>query len=212
MFSLYTSLAVLASPARSYSLGVVEQADGDGHPLEHPAAHLMGVEAVDPGRQVHQLEQLHGPLLDLLAGGAGAVDPVDVLNLGGDAVDGAQGVHGLLEDHSQFHPPKLVHLCLGNREQVLPVKEGFAGDLRGLRVQAQQRHSQRALAAARLAHDAQGISLVDGEAGAAHRHNPAGLIDIRYIEIFYGQNSPHYFFPPWLYLGLITWLRPSPSI
>ena len=35
-------------------LGVVQQADGYGHALQHAAAHLVGIEAVDALWQVHK--------------------------------------------------------------------------------------------------------------------------------------------------------------
>ena len=193
-------------------LGMVQQTDGNGHTLQHTAAHLVGIEVINPGRQIHQLQKLHGPLPDLSRGCLGIVHPVDILDLLADAVDRAQGVHGLLEHHRQLHPAQLVHLLFRDGQQVFALKHGLAGDLRSLGVEPEQRHGQGGLAAAGLAHDAQRVALVDGQAYIPNRHDPAALVDIGNIQMIDRQNRFHDYLPPWLYLGLSTWFRPSPSI
>ena len=144
-------------------LGVEGQSPGDAHPLLLAAGHLVGIAVQIGVGQTHHVAQLQCLLLPLL-GGIQLMDHIwlhqDVQNL----PPGVQAGGGVLEDHLGLaaEVPQLLALQVGD---VLPIK----GDLaRGERVEPQQGLAQSGLAAARLAHQAQGLAPVDGQVHAVH--------------------------------------------
>ena len=156
-------------------VGVVDQRHSDHHPLAHPARELVWVvvHARLGSRDGHGFQHLHrAAVSDLLA---------DVLmqlhrlaQLRADRVDRVQRRHRILEDHRDLVAADLAQL-VGIDLQQIPVLEDRLTFGRGvlLRVQAHDRHAGDALAAARLAHDRERLSLLDGERDAVHRVDDA---------------------------------------
>ena len=158
-------------------LRVAGEGHGDHHALAHPAAELVRVvvEAAARRRDADQLEQLDGPI-DRAATLQLAVRLEHLGQLALDGEDRVQRGHRVLEDHRHAVAPDLAHRllaagrgCPRRRTRISPAR-----DLRRrLRQQAHQRQRADALAAARLAHDAERLAAgevvadaVDGVDGA----------------------------------------------
>ena len=128
-------------------------------------------------------------------------------------MDGAEGIHGFLKYHRQLLPPQLLQKTGLQTQQLPPAEPALAGYLRRpVRQQLENRHSQRGFPGTGLADNPQGVALLKFKGDVPHRLHTAVFVPICYAEILYLQHSLHYF--PLLskaYLGLSTWLRPSPS-
>jgi hypothetical protein len=112
---------------------------GDFHSLQHLHRPVPGRLLLEPLVQHHRLG-------DLLADGEHRV----------------QRGHRLLEDHRDPVAPDAAHRLIGEVEQVLAFEEDLAGDdlPRGLGDQPHDREGVHALAAPRLADDAERLPLV----------------------------------------------------
>ncbi len=111
------------------------------------------------GRDAHLLHQLEGGLHAVLAAHA-AVHPEHLGDLEADRVDRVQGRERVLEDHGDLLAALVLHLALGQREQVGALQEHSAtGDKAGRGVQdAHDGLRGDALAGAGLAQHGQGAA------------------------------------------------------
>ena len=138
---------------------------GDAHPLALAAGELVGVAPCVLRRQPHPLQ--HG--VDVVVGFLLGLDHmVGQQGLGDDVPDGHPGIEGgvgVLEDHLHLAAPGL-ELLLGHAGDVLAVQHDLPG---GGVVHADDRPGAAGLAAARLAHQAQGLPSADGEGHPVHR-------------------------------------------
>src|SRR5439155_4150244 len=155
---------------------------GDHHPLGHAPGHLvrvrlrapLGIGDADP------LEQLDGP-------GPGrparhvAVDLEHLADLEADLEYGVQRRRRLLEDHRDPLAPDVRHLRAGQAEQVDPVEnDAPALDPAGRGHEAHDRERRHALAAARLAHEADDLAPLDVEVDAIDRlDQPVAGMEVR---------------------------------
>lgn len=91
---------------------------------------------------------------------------VCLCNLFADAQHRVEGGHGFLEDHSDAAASDVLEFPFGQGKEVPPIKEGLPGGDPARRVGHQTQHAQgqHALAAAGLAHQGQGFSLLQGKA------------------------------------------------
>lgn len=138
---------------------------------------------------------------------------VNILDLRADAMHRRKGIHRFLKNDGNLLPAKLVHLLIGNRDEVFAHKQGGTGHLdRFLRQDAQHAHRQRRFARAGFADQAERIALVDGEIHMAHSLHIAGFIEIGDAQITNVKQMFHHFFPPETCLGLSAWFKPSPSM
>ena len=162
---------------RDQEVRVVDQRHRDHHALAHPARELVRI-VVDPPLRLGDpdgLEQLEG---------ARSRDPRGHVamqlhrfdELLPDRVHGVQRRHRILEDHRHLVAANPAQLARLRGQQVLALPQGLAARDRVLsRVQAHDRQAGHALAAARLAHDAEGLSLLDRERDAVDRLEDAVL-------------------------------------
>jgi hypothetical protein len=143
--------------------GVEGQGHRDHHALAHPAGELVRVviQALGgPGNADHA-EQLDGPA----AGRRAADRAVGAHGLGelpAEPVERMQAGERVLEHHADALAADLAELRAAHGQQVAPLEPGPAGDVRA-GDQAEQRLGGHALARARLADDAEGLALADGE-------------------------------------------------
>ena len=165
-------------------LRVEEQAHGDAHALHHAAGELMRIEMEDSWRQIDQRQHsLHG----LARRGPRGVRPVTQINVGNeraDAVDGAQGVHGLLEHDCQLLPSHGRERRMVHREQIPAVQNRLTGDSgASRREQPQNGHDERRLAGAGFADDAERFALFDLQRDVVDGVDvpAAGMIGHRYV-------------------------------
>ena len=151
--------------------GLAGERHGDHRPLAHAARELVRV-VVEPGGglgHAHQPEHAGG----LGPGGGPLHAPVpaqDLLDLEADGVDRVERGHGLLEDHGDAVAADLADLRLAQRGQVPAVEQDAApGDpARRLGQQAQDRKRRDTLAAAALAHQAEGLPARNREVDTVH--------------------------------------------
>ena len=127
------------------------------------------VHALLGGGDAYQLEQLDGAL----AGGPAAHFEVGLQGLAylpADGQHGVEGGHGVLEDHGDLVAADVGHLVVVVIEDVLAAEVDLALDDLAGRVgyEAHDGEGGDALAGARLAHDAQGLTLVQVEGDAVH--------------------------------------------
>src|SRR6266568_426210 len=145
-------------------LGVATQRDGYHHPLEHASAELMG-KLPEPALRVrypHLLETTHS----LPAGFRLAHGKVELKGFGKLALDRenrVEGGHGFLIDHGNLLATDAPDLRVGQREQVLTIKDDFPAHRFAWRIwnEAHDGQSAHTLAAAALSHEAQGLSLFE---------------------------------------------------
>src|SRR5699024_6736580 len=145
-------------------LGVHRQGPGDADALAAAAVQLVG-EGVDkaPG-QSHDVHQLQGPLLNVRPALEQLVLLDGLADEPHDALPGVQGGEGILEDHLHLraHGAHTAAAVIGD---VRAVEDDLTcGGLQKLENGA----AGGGLAAAALAHDAQGLSLLNGEVHAVH--------------------------------------------
>ena len=154
------------------------QRHGDDHSLAHAAGKLVRIfaDADLRRRDADLLEHLDGTLecgarRDLL------VQQEGLGQLLADPVHRVQGRHGLLEDHADLARAHLVDRLLRHGHQVLAAEQDPARrDVsHGARQQPQYRQRGDALAAARLADDAERMARADLEAHAVHGPHEAGF-------------------------------------
>ena len=95
-------------------------------------------------------------------------------NLIAHAINRIQACHGLLEDHGDVATAHLLHLGLGQRQQVLAVKgDGASGYVAGFLQQTHDGERRDALARAGLAHHGQDLALFKIECDAVDRAHHA---------------------------------------
>ena len=140
------------------------QGHGDHHPLAQAARELIGV-AVHPFFGHGHVDHAQGfdgllPGLLLIEALMEAKDLHELVPHGKDRIERG---HGLLKDHGHPVAPDVAEVLHGHIQQALAVKLDAAGDPGVLLGQAHDGQGRHALAAARLAHDAQGLPLVDIE-------------------------------------------------
>ena len=165
-------------------LGPGAQGDGNHGALAHAAGELVGIliQTGLGGGDAHQLEQFNGPPALLLLG---QLLPLKgLVHLAADAQHRIEGGHGLLEDHGDLLAPDFLQLPLAHFGDVRPLVADFAaGDPAGLLQQAQDGAEGLALAAARLAHQAEGLPLEDLEGDAVHGADGLPLAGEGHVEI-----------------------------
>ena len=133
----------------------------------------MGVGVDEPLGQARHVHDLTYPLLDTLLVPA-VIDLLDKQGGGDGLADGHAGVEGgegVLEDDLHL-PAQALHLLGVHGQHVLALEEDLAA---GGLVEAQDGAPHGGLAAAGLAHYAQGVAGVNGEADVVHRvEHPVG--------------------------------------
>ena len=131
----------------------------------------------------HLAQQVDGAVLRLglrhfLVGADGLHDLV------AHAVHRVERGHGLLEDHGDLLAPDFLQLPLAHFGDVRPLVADFAaGDPAGLLQQAQDGAEGLALAAARLAHQAEGLPMEDLEGDAVHGADGLPLAGEGHVEV-----------------------------
>src|SRR5215218_7125172 len=121
------------------------------------------IDAALGARDSDRLEQLDRPRpRDAL--GDVAVEENRLHELPPDRVYRVQRGHRVLEDHRDLVAADLAQLARSRGEQVLALPQGLAARHGvALRVEAHDRQARHALAAARLADDPEGLTLLDRE-------------------------------------------------
>ena len=163
-------------------LRVARQGHGDEHALALAAGELVGIGIQRALRvQADQLEQL--------LGGTGAATFGQLLHLRADEHGGVERGQGVLVDHGDLAAAQLVHLLVGEVEQVLAVVHDLAGDLGLLVEQAHDGQAGDGLAAAGLAHKAHGLARTHHEADMVdHVHVAmAGELDAQVLDFQDGR-------------------------
>ena len=159
-------------------LGLVGERHGDHHPLALPAGELMriGIEALLGIPQAHQVQQLEG-LSPRLGLAEAAMQDQRLADLARDRVQRVERGHRLLEDDADAAASHLAQRALVGAQQVAPAEADAAARMPGLRVgqQLQDRQRRDRLARAALAHERQGLALLDPERHVAHGSNRAAL-------------------------------------
>ena len=172
-----------------HQLRVAGERHGDHHALAHAAAHLVRVvvDALLGRRDADQLEHIDRPFARRRAREL-LVQADDLLHLVAHRVGRVEGGHGLLKDHGDAVAADAAHLGLGQLHQVLPLEQDLAaGD--PARRGGDETHDGvggDALAAAGLAHQAQGLAGQNGQAHvvdrlggvAAHREIGPQVLDL----------------------------------
>jgi hypothetical protein len=149
---------------------VEREGAGEADPLALTAGKLMRVPRGCIGREPDDLEQLaHTPRGVLLAGDA--VHPQRLPHDPADAVPRIQRRVGILENH--LHPPpERPELVLRERRDVLAVEDDAPS---GRLVEPENGATDRRLAAARLADEAEGLAALDRERDVVHRLDVADV-------------------------------------
>jgi hypothetical protein len=163
--------------------GLADQCHRDHHALAQPAGKLMRIlaEAIAGVRDPDTFEHAYrarpcscGILAQMAARALG--------ELVADRVGRVQRGHRLLENHRHPTPAQRVHARTPGGEQVDAVQMQVGGAAaRRSRQQVHQRQRGHRLAAAGLAHQADGLAALDGEIHAAHRMQATacgGQIDV----------------------------------
>ena len=98
---------------------------------------------------------------------------------------------GVLENHGDFPAPNLSHVLLGALKDVLPVQHNRTVDDAGgwLRIEPHEGEGCHGLAAARLADDAEGFPLPEGEADAVHSLHRSPTVEEVGMQILNFQNN-----------------------
>src|SRR5436190_15564057 len=149
-------------------LRLAGQRHRDHRPLAHTARELMRVvgEARVRARDADLVEQLCGPGPRRLAVHA-EVRLERLADLPADGQHRIQRGHRVLEDHRDLAAANAPQRPVPEPQQVTPPEErGAAGDVTGPRQDAEQRECGHALAAARLADDAERLARADLERDA----------------------------------------------
>ncbi len=170
-------------------LRVVDQRHRDHRPLAHPAGELVRV-LVHAALRIgdpDQPQQLDRPPPGRLLGDV-LVSEDRLEDLLADLVERVERGQGVLEDHRDLVAAHAAQLLGVELVQVLALEHDAAGDL-GVRRpgQAEDGHVGDALAAARLADDAERLALLDRERDAVHGldHAVVGLevdLEVLYLE------------------------------
>ena len=166
---------------RDQQAGAAGDGHGDHHPLALAAGEAVGVfvhaqlRVLDP----HLRQRLDRLAAGLLVAEARAGEPDRLDDLVADGEHRVQRGHGLLEDHRDVPAAHLHPLLLGQPQQVarrgvgprVEAEQDLAvatlGEVRGQ--QADHRQGGDGLAAARFAHQAEGLPRLDVEARPVHR-------------------------------------------
>src|SRR5262245_23521714 len=173
-------------------LGIAGQRHGDHDALPHAARKLMRVFLHAPlgVGDVDELEHLHR-LVHGRAPPQALVEAQGLRDLLAHREHGIERGHGLLEDHGDLLPPDLPHLVGGHVDEVLPAVDDLAlHDLAG-RLGDELHHAERRhrLAAAGLAHHAQGLALLNVEVHAVHGAHHAFVREEVRLEILDVQQA-----------------------
>ncbi len=178
---------------------VQRQRPRDPDPLALAPTELVRKPVGHPGVEPDNLEQFAHPALPLPA----VADVVDFQRLRDDRPDRQPGVQAgvrILEDNLHV-PPTASQLRGGRLRQVLAFEiDGALGWL----VELEDGPTGGALAATRLAHEAQRLASLDREADVVHRPNPAdaSLHDaMRHRKVHLEVLHPHEVFPSRFGLG-----------
>ena len=174
---MVTSRAVVGSSAIS-SCGVAGQGHGDHGPLAHAAATAgAGIRGPGaPGSGMPTSFSISTAASSASARGQPLVQPEHLGDLVADGEDRVEGGHRLLEDHGDPVAPDPAHLVVGAapagpapRSRISP-RDDPAGRVRDEPHDGQGRH---ALAAARLADDAERFPPVHVQVDPVHRRRDA---------------------------------------
>ena len=154
--------------------GIGHQRPGDSHPLPLTAGELVGIAVGVQGhrRQLHQLQRLVHPLVDL-RGGFAQVQRFEGLRH--DLPNGkfrVQGVVGILENHLDLFSVVQDISAPLDRGNVDSVDVGLAG---GDVLDLEKHLAQGGFAAAGLAHQPDDFALLHLEAYLVHGAHHAGL-------------------------------------
>jgi hypothetical protein len=162
---------------RDEQLGLARERHRDHHALAHAARELVRVRVGARARlgDADGLKHLDGVLVSLLPGVA-EVEPRNLHQLFGDAHEGVERGHRVLEDHADALAANLPHLVLGQTQDVLPVEEHLArNDSSGrARDEADDREVRHGLPRPRLADYAERLAPLQIEADAVH--GPHGAV------------------------------------
>jgi len=194
---------------------VAGEGDGDHHPLPHAARELVrvGVEPLGRCWNSDLGEELDGPSARRPPTEP-LVPPERLGDLVADREDRVQGGRRLLEDHRDRGPADALQFPLGQAEEIAPLEQhSAAGDPpRRLRHEAEDRKCGHALAAARLADDAQHFSRVEVEGHAVDRNEAPPFGRQLRREVPHRENrGPAHGYCCTLRRGSSTSLSPSPN-
>src|SRR6266542_4231627 len=111
----------------------------------------------------------------------------DLADLAANGEDRIERGHRLLEDEGDRAAAHAPELARRHGEQIATLEHGLAADDRGLGQQADERHARDALAAARLADDAEHLALAEREGQPVDRvHGSVVGVEadreVRYLE------------------------------
>ena len=157
--------------------GLAHQGHGDQRALEHAAGKFMGILVVALLRigDAHQLHHAEADFLGFFLV-PGDVKPRRLVDLVADGVHGAEGHHGLLEDHRDLLAADGADLLAAGIELqdvhkllIFVPEEDLAGGGAFLVIDGQNGLAGQGLAAAGFAHQAQRFAGMDDEIHAAHR-------------------------------------------
>ena len=168
------------------------QGDGQHAALPHAAGKVVRLQAharlgiVD----AHQLQQLEGPLSGLLRAHA-AMAAQGLHDLVAHGQGGVEAGHGILEEHGGLRAAHGAHLPLAAGHDVAAFQKDAARDAGIVRQQAQDGTAKHGLAAARFAHDGQGLPGVQFQIDAAHGLYLSGGGGEGDVQVFQLQQGRH---------------------
>ena len=184
-------------------LGVHGQGAGDAHALPLPARELVRVAVGVLAVEAHALQQADDAVAAVLVVGGQLVD-VDAF--AHDVPDGHAGVQaGVRVLEHDLHAAAVGQHIDGDvlffvKQHLAVIDDGAVGGL----VQAQQRAARGGLAAAGLAHQAQGLAFADGKADVVHglhialvpAHTAGGEVLLQVPDFHEGLLLAHSALPP----------------
>ena len=138
----------------------------------------------------HQLQQLEGPLSGLLRAHA-AMAAQGLHDLVAHGQGGVEAGHGILEEHGGLRAAHGAHLPLAAGHDVAAFQQDAARDAGIVRQQAQDGTAKHGLAAARFAHDGQGLPGVQFQIDAAHGLYLSGGGSEGDVQVFQLQQGRH---------------------
>ena len=182
---IVTSSAVVGSSAIS-TFGIARQRHGDHHALAHAAGQLVriGVRAALRFRDVHAAQHVDGTVHGVAARQS-LMQRDRLADLPAHREQRIERGHRLLEDHRDVVAADVLHLALGQVEQIGALEADGAVDDAPGRVGDEPQDGQRgdALAAAGLADHAQRLAAAQAVGNAIDRPHDAGGREEMRVEI-----------------------------
>ena len=178
----------------SASSNLTQNRDGTDHALLHAAAQLVRILA-NPllrRRELHFAQRLDGAVHHAAA--SFHMIPTlgdDLAQLVADSEHRVQRGLGVLQDHRDSASSNLTHLSVALGEKVFPVQQHLALHGAGRRIGQQTQHRQRrhALAAARLADEAQHLATAKRETDTIDSLHDAASREKIGVKVAYFENG-----------------------